>query len=148
MVTSSLSPLSRKISHPFCHEDIVGSLERFPNIHKDLPWHVWVRYVLILRLLTTNLVIQSSSHAANWNTLVGNLAGSVYSSSTKSNLVASSFGKISFQDMKQNSMVNWCILELLLYMKRKPFWNDAREVHVEAMLLLNHMWLELVLCSP
>ena len=100
MVTSSLKPLSRKIA---TH----SVMKMLSEVCRGFPTSIRIAMACLGSMCadtssaTTNLVIQSSSHAANWNMLVGNLAGKVYSSSTKSNLVASSFGKISIQHMNR-----------------------------------------------
>ena len=94
---SSLSPLSRKIA---TH----SVMKMLSQVWRGLPTFIRTAMARLGSMCaetpsaTTNLVIQSSSHAVNWNMLVGNLAGKVYSSSTKSNLVASSFRKISLSN--------------------------------------------------
>ena len=93
----------------------------------------------------TNLVIQSSSQDANWYMLVCIFAGSAYNSSTKSSLVASSFGKISFQHI--NRMVGELAHPRTPALRESHSGSCAREVRIGVELRLNHMWLELVLCG-
>ena len=64
-------------------------------------------------------------------------------SSTKSNLVASSFGKISFQHMNKNGRVMKYILARLPY--GLAILEDVLEVHDEVVPQQSHMWLGLVL---
>ena len=147
MVISSLSPLSRKIATHSVMKILSEVWRGFPTFTRTATARL-CSMCADTSSATTNLVIQFSSHAANWNMLVGNLAGKVYSSSTKSNLVASSVWKISFQHM--NRIVGEPVHPTTT--SRTPAFRESHSggcarSSCRSNASTSHKWLEQALCG-